>query len=120
MSDRSRVIRLAEARAAIPGSENGRSVQVLKLDTLDVVFGAPARPNEQAPHEQDEFYFIVRGRGVLFHDGRRDSFDAGDLLFVAAGTDHRFEDFGDDLLVWRVFYGPPGGDPTSGDRQGRR
>jgi mannose-6-phosphate isomerase-like protein (cupin superfamily) len=64
----------------------------------------------QSPHAQDEVYVIVRGRGVLLHDGKRDSFEAGDLLFVAAGTEHQFEDFGADLAVWRVFYGPSGGE----------
>ncbi len=34
------------------------------------------------------------------------------VLFVAAGVEHRFEDFGDDLLVWRVFYGPAGGEAS--------
>jgi hypothetical protein len=29
---------------------------------------------------------------------------------VAAGVEHHFEDFGPDLLVWRVFYGPAGGE----------
>ena len=48
--------------------------------------------------------------GVLFHDGRRDQFGAGDLLFVAAGTEHRFEDYSDDLAVWVIFYGPQNGE----------
>ena len=52
----------------------------------------------------------VRGRGILFHDGKRDQFEAGDFLFVAAATEHRIEDFSDDLLVWRVFYGAKGGE----------
>ena len=34
----------------------------------------------------------------------------GDFLFVAAAIAHRFEDFSDDLLVWRVFYGSKGGE----------
>ena len=70
----------------------------------------PVRPNEQTPHVQDEIYVIVRGRGVLVHDGRRDTFDTGDLMLIAAGTEHRFEDFSDDLAVWVVFYGPDGGE----------
>src|SRR5262245_21011748 len=107
-TDRSRVIRLAEAQAAIPAGE--RSVIVLHRGTLDVVLGTPARPNEQTPHAQDEVYIVIRGRGVLFHDGMRDPFGPGDFLFVAAVTEHRFEDFSDDLLVWRVFYGPKGGE----------
>jgi mannose-6-phosphate isomerase-like protein (cupin superfamily) len=107
---RSCVIRLANAQAGIAVSADGRSVSVLQRGALDVKLGTPARPNEQLPHEQDEVYIVVRGRGVLFHDGKRDSFESGDFLFVAASTEHRFEDFSDDLLVWRVFYGPKGGD----------
>jgi mannose-6-phosphate isomerase-like protein (cupin superfamily) len=107
---RSHVIRLAEAQASIAGSAGERSVGVLRRGTLDVKLGTPARPNEQTPHEQDEVYIVIRGRGVLFHDGKRDLFESGDFLFVAAATEHRFEDFSDDLLVWRVFYGPKGGE----------
>jgi len=72
---------------------------------------APAAPpTELTPHSQDEIYVIVRGKGFLFHDGKRDSFQSGDFLFVAAGVEHRFEDYTDDLAVWVVFYGPNGGE----------
>jgi hypothetical protein len=47
---------------------------------------------------------------VLIHDGKRDSFESGDILFVAAGTEHQFKDVTEDLALWRVFYGPHGGD----------
>lgn len=70
----------------------------------------PESPTPKSRHDQDEVYVVIRGRGVLLHDGKRDTFEAGDLLFVAAGTEHRFEDFTEDLAVWVVFYGPPGGD----------
>ena len=106
--DRSRVIRFAEAQAGIPAGE--RSARVWQRGTLDVAFALPVPPKEQAPHTQDEIYIIIRGRGVLIHDGRRDSFESGDILFVAAGTPHQFEDVTEDLALWRVFYGPPGGD----------
>ena len=104
-TDRSHVIRLVEAQTAIPDSANKRSVRVLQRGTLDVLLGMPERPGEQTSHDQDEVYIVVRGRGVLFHDGKRDAFGPGDFLFVAAATGHRFEDFSDDLLVWRIFYG---------------
>jgi mannose-6-phosphate isomerase-like protein (cupin superfamily) len=109
-TDRSHVIHLAEAQTGIP--VGGRSVSVLQRGTIDVRLGTPARPDEQKPHEQGALYLAIRGRGVLFHDGKRDPFESGDLLFVAAATEHRFEDFSDDLLVWRVFYGPRGGEMT--------
>jgi mannose-6-phosphate isomerase-like protein (cupin superfamily) len=115
-TNRSQVIHVAKAQTGMPVGE--RSVCVLHRGTLDVRLGTPARPNEQTPHDQDEIYVAIRGRGVLFHDGTRDAFESGDLLFVAASTEHSFEDFSDDLLVWRVFYGPRGGEanasPVSG------
>ena len=108
--DRSRVIHLVEAQVGIPGPDGERSVSFLQRGTLDAKLSAPARPNQQTPHAQDEVYVVIRGRGVLLHDGKRDPFESGDLLFVAAGTEHRFEDFSEDLLVWVVFYGPRGGE----------
>jgi mannose-6-phosphate isomerase-like protein (cupin superfamily) len=109
-SDRSRVIRLADARARIPGPAGEHFVSVLERGSVKVLLSRPATPNQQTPHAQDEIYVIMRGRGVLFHDGKRDAFEPGDLMFVAAGTEHRFEDFTEDLAVWVVFYGPPGGE----------
>jgi len=108
--DRSCVIRLAQAQARIPGPAGEHSVSVLQRGTLDVKLSLPTPPNQQTPHAQDEVYVIIRGRGILLHDGERDPFESGDLLFVAAGTEHRFEDFSEDLAVWVVFYGPRGGE----------
>lgn len=109
-TDRSRVISLAEAKRGIPGPAGEHAVSLLQRGTLQVKLSLPVFPNRQTPHEQDEVYVIIRGRGVLFHDGERDPFESGDLLFVSAGTEHCFEDFTDDLAVWVVFYGPRGGE----------
>ena len=111
--DRSRVIGLAEARTRIPGPAGEHSVSLLQHGSLNVKLSCPVPPNQQTPHEQDEVYVIIRGRGVLFHDGKRDPFEPGDLLFVPAGTEHRFEDFTEDLAVWVVFYGALGGEVTA-------
>lgn len=107
--ERSRVIRLPDARGLIPGPAGEHAASLLRRGSLEVKLSCPVPPNVQAPHEQDEIYVIVRGRGVLVHDGRRDPCEAGDLAFVAAGTEHHFEDFTDDLAVWVVFFGPKGG-----------
>jgi uncharacterized cupin superfamily protein len=66
--------------------------------------------SQQTPHAQDEIYSIVRGRGVLLHDGKREPFESGDLLFVAAGIEHHIGDISEAFAMWRVFYGPPGGE----------
>jgi mannose-6-phosphate isomerase-like protein (cupin superfamily) len=107
---RSGVIRFAEAQASIPGPAGERAVLVLQRGTLDVKLSVPVSLNQQTPHAQDEIYFIVRGRGVLLHDGKRDPFESGDLLFVAAGIEHQVEEISENFAMWRVFYGPPGGE----------
>ena len=109
-TDRSRVIRLAEAQRGIPGPAGEHAVSLMQRGTLEVKLSFPVSPNLQTPHAQDEIYVVIRGRGILSHDGRRDPFESGDLLFVAAGTEHCFEDFTEDLAIWVVFYGPPGGE----------
>jgi len=109
-SDRSCVIRLAKAQVAIPGPPGAHALSFLQRGTLHVKLSLPINPNQQTPHTQDEIYVIVRGSGTLYHDGKRDAFGPGDLMFIAAGTEHRFEDFTDDLTVWVVFYGPEGGE----------
>ena len=110
MDKRGRVIRLAEVEAAIPGPPGPNSAAFLQRGTLEVKFSYPLSPNRQTPHTQDELYVIVRGQGVLFHSGERDAFGSGDLLFVPAGAEHHFEDVSEDLAIWVVFYGPPGGE----------
>jgi len=113
--DRSGVIRFAAAQDGIPGSSGEHAVSFLRRGTLNALLSlgrfAPQRPADHLTvHAQDEIYVVVRGSGVLVHDGGRDAFGPGDLLFVAAGIEHRFEEFTDDLAVWVVFYGPPGGE----------
>ena len=109
-ADRSGVIRLSDMEKRIPTPAGERAVLALKRGTLDIKLSIPVPPNEQSPHAQDEVYAVIRGRGVLVHSGRRDPFEAGDLLFVAAGVPHHYEDFSGDLALWRLFYGPPGGE----------
>ena len=108
--DRSRVIRLAEAEANIAGPAGEHAVLVFRRGPLDVALSLPLHPSQQMPHVRDEIYFIVRGRGVLLHDGKRDRFESGDLLFVAAGIEHQIEEISENFAMWRVFYGPDGGE----------
>jgi mannose-6-phosphate isomerase-like protein (cupin superfamily) len=110
---RSGVIRFADAAAQIPTPAGERAVLVMKRGTADVKLSIPVPPNVQTPHGQDEIYVVVRGRGVLVHEGKRDPFEAGDLLFVAAGVEHHYDEFSSDLALWRIFYGAAGGEIPS-------
>ena len=109
-SVRSTIIRLADGKSQIPSPESAHAVSLLQRGTLNLKLSLPVPPNVQRPHDQDELYIIARGSGVLYHDGKRDRFGPGDVMFVAAGVEHRFEDFSSDLTVWVVFYGPTGGE----------
>src|SRR5262249_58851308 len=102
-TNRSGVICLAEAQAGIPGPAGEHAVSLLQRGTLKAMRSlgrfAPL-PRPTTPHAQDEVYVIIRGRGVFLHDGKLDPFEPGDLLFVAAATYHRVEDFTEELAVW--------------------
>lgn len=110
---RSAVFPLARVRGDVRQVDGKRFASVAEHGSLRLLCSLPLPPNEQSPHEQDELYVVVQGSGVLFHDGKRDPFSAGDAMFVAAGVEHRFEDFTQDLAVWVVFYGPKGGEHSS-------
>lgn len=75
------------------------SVEIYKSDTVDL----------QQPHSRDEVYVIASGSGYFVNGESRERFEKGEVLFVPAGTEHRFEDFGDDFSTWVFFYGPDGG-----------
>ena len=104
------VIRLSDAETRIPGPEGERSALVLKRGTLDGRLSMPVPPNVQTPHQQDEIYVVIKGSGTLVHDGAAEPFEAGDILFVAAGTEHHYQDFAQDTALWRIFYGAQGGE----------
>lgn len=110
---RSGVIHLSSARKRLPGTGGEHAINVFQRGTLDVALSMPVTPKQQTPHVQDEIYVIVRGSGFMVHDGKRDAFEAGDLLFVAAGVEHQFTEHSEDLAVWRIFYGPRGGESTA-------
>ena len=77
---------------------------------MSVEVFAPVGRDLQTPHTQDELYFIQRGAGELVIAGQRFQAAPGDAFFVAAGTEHRFENFTSDFVTWVVFYGPQGGE----------
>ena len=108
------LLRRAEASAAPPEPGRG-SALLLAHGSMTLRWYAPAGRDPQSPHDQDEIYIVMAGRGT-FAIGRdeaeleRAPFAAGDAIFVPAGWVHRFEDFTDDFATWVFFYGPPGGE----------
>jgi len=79
---------------------------VLKHGDASAVIYAPRKVDKQSAHAQAEIYVVISGRGHMRIGWQDVAFTAGDLLYVDAGLEHRFEDFGADLAVWAVFFGP--------------
>lgn len=69
-----------------------------------LVFFAPRNRDYQTSHDEDEFYFIARGKGDLIIDGERFSCETGDSFFVPARVPHHFENFTDDFATWAIFF----------------
>jgi len=100
----------AEAIHALFTPEQTPSASLFRHGSLEVKMYAPRKQDPQHPHTRDEVYIVAQGSGTYFHAGERRPFVTGDLLFAAAGVEHRFEDFSDDFFVWVLFYGPEGGE----------
>jgi mannose-6-phosphate isomerase-like protein (cupin superfamily) len=101
---------LAQGEARIPGPNGERYAELMRRGGLSVELYAPRGIDAQTPHARDEVYVVQRGEGWFVHGASRDRFGPGDVLFVAAGVPHRFDEFSDDLLTWVLFYGPEGGE----------
>jgi mannose-6-phosphate isomerase-like protein (cupin superfamily) len=71
--------------------------------SVGVYLLAAGSEDEQTPHDEDEVYYVVRGRAVLRIDSSTRSVGPGDCLFVAEGDAHRFEDITEDLELLVVF-----------------
>ena len=101
---------VAQGLGRLPGSNCERYVELFSHGTLNVELYAPRGTDPHRPHTRDEVYVVIEGNGTFRNGTERHPFERGDVLFVAAGVEHRFEEFSDDLAVWVFFYGPEGGE----------
>jgi mannose-6-phosphate isomerase-like protein (cupin superfamily) len=99
-----------QARKLLPGPQGKPFIEVFTHGTLAVELYQPVGVDLQTPHTRDEVYVVVQGEGMFTNGETRHPFGPGDVLFVPAGIEHRFEVFNEDFLVWVFFYGPEGGE----------
>jgi mannose-6-phosphate isomerase-like protein (cupin superfamily) len=50
-------------------------------------------PDRQEPHEWDEIYVVEEGSGILAVTGKEISLERGQVAFVPARAEHRFEGY---------------------------
>lgn len=85
-------------------------VELFRHGSLVVEFYKPEKEDLQTPHSRDEIYVIASGSGGFVDNGKRSAVSTGDVLFVTAGSEHRFVDFSADFATWVFFFGPEGGE----------
>jgi mannose-6-phosphate isomerase-like protein (cupin superfamily) len=66
---------------------------------------AAGATDPQKPHQQDEMYYVVRGRGRMRSGNEDQAVEEGSIIFVAANVEHRFYDIIEELVVL-VFFAP--------------
>ena len=94
----------------LPGSDGERYIELFRHGTLSIELYAPRNTDPQTPHARDEIYVIISGSGKFRRGAEETTFGPGDVLFVPAGEEHRFIEFGDDFATWVFFYGREGGE----------
>ena len=106
-----RRVTLTDALAEVAKVRDGLpSAFVFDHGSLQVKMYRPSGKDAQKPHTRDEIYVVASGAGWFVNGSDRHPFQAGDMLFVPAGVEHRFEEFTDDFCTWVMFYGPEGGE----------
>lgn len=101
---------VTDALEKLGGSDSALFIKLMEHGSMSVEIYRPVKTDRQTPHLQDELYVIISGNGEFINNGERSAFRPGDVLFVPAGIEHRFENFTDDFATWVIFYGPNGGE----------
>jgi len=82
---------IAAAKARLAAGKGGYEV-VHGSPGLEIgvyVLVAP-EPDRQSPHDDDEVYIVLEGRGTLEVEGQQVELREGHAAFVPAGAEHRF------------------------------
>lgn len=61
----------------------------------------------QSAHDEDEVYFVLKGRGTIRIAGETKEIGPGTILYVPADTEHEFCEIAEDLSLL-VFFGSGG------------
>jgi|SRR5271167_1184074 len=84
-----------------------RYLEFLRVPAMSAgVYVLPAGSSDpQSPHQEDEMYYVVRGRARVRAGSEEQAVREGSVIFVAAGVEHRFFDITEELVVL-VFFAP--------------
>jgi mannose-6-phosphate isomerase-like protein (cupin superfamily) len=92
-----------------------RYLEFLRVPAMSAgVYVLPAGGTDpQSPHQEDEMYYVVRGKARMLAGSEDQAVSEGSTIFVAAGVEHRFFDITEELVVL-VFFAPAETNRTKG------
>lgn len=85
--------------------EGGYFLDFLKGRHLEagIIVLHPDAKDTQDYHSVDELYYVIEGNGFLELGKKKQGVRKGTIIFVPAGTHHRFLGNSDDLVVLYIF-----------------
>lgn len=85
-------------------------LEFLRVPALSMgIYSLPAGAEDpQAPHTEDEVYYVVSGRATLRVGNEDRVVEPGSIVFVGANVEHRFHSIKEDLTSL-VFFAPAAG-----------
>jgi len=98
----------ADLKEVVKDSDDFRRVLFTGTHSQLVVMALP--PSEEIGeevHHVDQILYAVEGEGDAFLDGRRKSFEKGDVVAVPAGTRHNIRNTDKKPLKLFTVYSPP-------------
>jgi mannose-6-phosphate isomerase-like protein (cupin superfamily) len=99
MSDDVPVLQSRDVAEEMTRDHGPLSALLLQHESTELRWYAPTITDAQTPHDRDELYVVIAGRGWFVLGEERVAFRPGDALFVAANRPHRFVDFTPDLRL---------------------
>ena len=87
-----------------------RYLEFLRVPSLSVgLYALPAGDiDPQQPHDEDEVYYVAKGRAKIMVAGEDHDIGPGSTVFIGAHVEHRFHSITEDLELI-VFFAPPEG-----------
>jgi len=64
---------------------------------------AAGEEDGQAPHVEDEIYYVISGKADMVIDGEITPVETGATIFVAREIEHRFQNITEDMTILVIF-----------------
>jgi mannose-6-phosphate isomerase-like protein (cupin superfamily) len=86
-------------------------LEFMRVESMNAyIYELPASAiDEQEPHDQDEIYYVVKGRSDFTVNDETVAIKPGDILYVQKFATHTFNNITEDLSLLVVF-APPDSD----------